>query len=99
MSQPAGIGIVIRLLQPAVWLHRRWVGQRPPVGGLQQPIDEPVPVVGGLDHPALEVCLLWGSALQKRGEMLGYAWVIDHLVLLIESDNDRVGCMPINPAV
>jgi len=31
--------------------------------------------------------------------MLGYAWVIDHLVLLIESDNDRVGCMPINPAV
>ena len=84
MSQPAGIGIVIRLLQPAVWLHRRWVGQMHPVVGLHQPIDKPVPVGGGLYHYARDICLIRGSWLQNRGQIIGEALLIDHLVLLIE---------------
>jgi len=46
MGQPAGIGMVIRLLQTTVLLHRCWVSQMHPGACLHQPIDEPVPVGG-----------------------------------------------------
>jgi hypothetical protein len=84
MGHPAGIGMVIRLLQAALLLPRRRVGQRHPVVRLPQPINEPVPVIGGLDHHALEVGAIRGSWLQNRGQMSGEAALIAHLILRIE---------------
>ena len=63
MGQPAGLRMVIRILQAAVWVHRRRVGSGHPGGRRHQPIDEPVPVGGRLHHHALEVGALRGSLL------------------------------------
>jgi hypothetical protein len=71
----------------------------PPVAGLHQSVDEPVPVVGRFDDYARDVCLIRRSWLQNGGQIIGEASLIDHLVLLIEEDDHTVVCMEINPAI
>jgi hypothetical protein len=99
MGQPAGLGMVSRILQAAILLHRRGVGQRHPVVGRHQPVNEPVPVSGRRHHHAGAVGLIRGSLCQNRGQMMGEASVIDHLLLLIEYYDHTVVCMQITPAV
>ena len=84
MGSPTGIGIVIRLLQAALWLYGCWVGQMHPVAGVHAPINEPVPIRGRCDDHPLEVCVIRDSLLQKHRQMIGQASLIDHLILLIE---------------
>jgi len=85
LGQPASVGTVIGILETVVLLHRCGVGQMHPVAGLHQPVDEPVPVIGRLYHHTGDVFLILSSLLQNRGQMVGEALLIDHLVLLIES--------------
>jgi hypothetical protein len=84
MGQPTGIGRVIGILQPVILWYRCRVGQRHPLACLQQPIHEPVPVGGGLDHHAHEGGLRRGEGLQHGGQMLGEASLLAHLLLLME---------------
>jgi hypothetical protein len=51
----------IRYCRPLYWWHSCWDSQMHPVACLHhQPIDEPAPVVGGLHHHALDLCLIRG---------------------------------------
>ena len=62
LRQPAGVGVVVAVLEPAVLHDGGRVGQVDPVAGLHQGVDQPVPVVGGLHHQAHD-----GLAVGRQG--------------------------------
>ena len=71
MGHPASVGTVIGIRETVVLLPRCGVGERHPGACLPQAIDEPVPVIGGLHHHALEVGVIRSSWLQNRGQRVG----------------------------
>jgi hypothetical protein len=99
MGQPTRVGRGIRLLPPVVWWQRRRVGQRHPVSGCHQSLDEPVPGGGGRHHHTCEGGLRRGEGLQNRGQMMGAASLREPLGLLIESHDATVVGLQSTPAV
>jgi hypothetical protein len=76
--------VIIGILETTILLHRRRIGQVQAIARIHEAIDEPVPMIGGLDDHTLDVRMIRGSLLHDCGEIVRQPFVVDRLILLIE---------------
>ena len=64
LGEPEGVVLIVGEFQPGVLLDRRRISQMYLVACLHEEIDQPVPIVRGLDDNAGNVILVWLYRLQ-----------------------------------
>lgn len=84
VCQPPRIGAIISILETVLLLHRRRIGQVQSIACVHEAIDEPGPIIRGVDDHTLNVSIIRGSLLQERSEIVRQPFVVDPLILLIE---------------
>ena len=69
VGQVTRIAVVVGILEPGIGLDRTGLGQVHDEAEFLQSVDQPVPVVGRLDHDAAQL-------LPMRFEQFGYAFEV-----------------------
>jgi hypothetical protein len=72
------------MFDPVILLNGRRIGQMNPVAGLHPLIDKPVPIVSRFHYESRDLGAIGRPLIENDGELMGYPFVMNHSVLLIE---------------
>jgi hypothetical protein len=92
----ARIGLVVALLQAGILRNRRSVHQPNIHARIDQPVDQPVPVVGRLDRERFEGGEIGGECLQHPLKVIRQSSLEDHSVLFVDDGQDPIVGMKID---
>jgi hypothetical protein len=93
------IGFVAAVLQSFVPLDRRRVGKMHVEADVLQSIDQPIPVVGRLDHHAGQFVLSPSQEVCDLHDVVGQALLRHNPIAVVDSRDNAIVGMQINPAV
>ena len=104
-SQPQQVGQVLRIrlvaavLETVVLLDRSSVCEMHVEASILQPVDQPIPVVGRLDHDAGQIVLPPSQKADDLRDVVRQAPLRHNAIGLIDDRDNAVVGMQINPAV
>jgi len=93
------IGLVAAVLQSFVLFDRRRVGEVHMEAGVLQSVDQPIPVVGRLDHHAGQFVLPPGQKARDLLDVVGQALLRNNPIAIVDNSDNAVVGMQINSAV
>ncbi|KFB68942.1 MAG: hypothetical protein CAPSK01_001131 [Candidatus Accumulibacter vicinus] len=99
MRQPTGIVHVLLMLQALVLLDRRRVHQVHPIARFHQAVDQPIPVVGGLDGNALDLLAVGTKRLANPLQIVRQAPLQHHSIRLVQNHQHAIVGMKVNCSV
>ena len=93
------IGLVAAVLQSFVLLDRSGIGQMHVEAGVLQAIDQPIPVVGRLDHHAGQLVLPSSKKADDLRDVVWQAFLRYYPIGIVDNSDNAVVGMQINSAV
>ena len=69
------------------------------IAGTHEPIDEPIPIIGGLDGNALQRGSKRFQCGEDQGQLIREPFLVEHPILVIEHHDDAVGGMQIDSRI
>ena len=93
------IGLVAAVLQSFVLLDRSGIGEMHVEARVLQAIDQPVPVVGRLDHDAGQLLLPANQKANDLRDVVRQALLCHNPIGIVDNSDNAVVGMQINPAI
>jgi hypothetical protein len=99
VREPLRIMLIVGVLEPTV-LRKRWgMGEVDVVARLHEPIDEPVPIIGGFNDHTLHRSPIRLQRRQEEGQVIAEAFLIQHSVRAVDHDQDTIRGMEIDARI
>ena len=99
MGEVTRIRLVAAVLEPVVLFDRGGVGQMHAETGILEPIDQPIPVVGRLDHDAGQLALPAAEEADDLREIVRQSLLRNDPICFVDHRHNAVVRMQIYPAV
>lgn len=99
VRQVARIRFIGGVFNSVVLLDGQCIGQMHRIAMLDQAIDEPVPVIGGLNNDATNRILIGLQVLLNSFEVVIQSFFTDQLIVVVYQRNHAVVAVKVNSAV
>ncbi len=99
MGSPPRVTAIMGMLQAFVLLNRGGVGHMHRVAGFHEPINQPLPIIGGFHDEAVYVWLKRMELKKNVRHVIGRSLFVHDLFLLINQYDHTGVAMDVNPAV
>lgn len=99
VREPAGVVMIVRVLEAAV-LREAWdMSQVHDVAGVHEPVNEPIPIIGGLHGNALERLPEGLKGRDDYRQLVAQSLLAHHAIVLVLHHDDTVRPMQIDAGI